>query len=214
LAAGAGHGHHSDAALFLGKPKATIQHGMLPLLLPPFLKGALLRLLLLSPSTSAPKNVEGAKRKERALNGIQYFLADWVPDDAPWQLFNLFITLLVGYLGYRLGQRNERVKERAESDQVRVQFVAWLRALKAESQQRIMEMHGYRLNWPAFTQSIPELISACELVRAEIPSDRIAEFDTLVQYLSTRGPRDFDSSKESYNKIYESIDRLVAIVRP
>lgn len=148
------------------------------------------------------------------MKGEHQLIADWVPDDAPWQLITLCITLLVGYLGYRLGQKNERDKERAESNQMRVEFVAWLSGLKAESQKRIMEMCGYRLNWPAFTQSIPEFISACELVRPYVPRDKRVEFDTLVTYLSKCGPRDFDSSKESYNKIYESIDRLITIVRP
>jgi hypothetical protein len=139
---------------------------------------------------------------------------DWIPEDAAWQIGLGILGLLGTILGYIIGHRNEREKERAESDQVRVEYVAWLRGLKAESQKRIMEACGYRLNWPAFTQSIPEFISACELVRVEIPKGRLTEFDALVDFLSTRGPRDFDSSEESYKKIYDSIDRLVTVVRP
>lgn len=144
-----------------------------------------------------------------------YYIADWIPDDAAWQIGLAALGILGTILGYLIGRRNERNKDRAESDMRRVEFVAWLRALKAESEKRVLGMHGFgfELNWPIFTQGIPEFISACELVRVEIPKNRLADFDSVVAYLSQCGPRNF-RTEESCNEVYASIDRLVAIVRP
>jgi hypothetical protein len=119
------------------------------------------------------------------------------------------------WLGYRLGLRSQRLQRDAEKREAiaeaRTEYVGFIRGWIYSFSKKIFKPGGWERDYDAFFDEVPLFISLSEKVRADLPEDSLADFDTVTKGIYETTHSDF--YKERFDYLVSACERLIKVTQ-